>query len=495
MLQAAGAFCSRLSRQYIPNPFIFAIILTAVVFLLGVGLTPAGPFEMVQHWYGGFWNLLSFSMQMVVILLFGYVLASSPPAQKIIAWAARLPNSAGQAIMLITALAVVFGFISWGLGLIVGAIAAREICIEAKKRGIKVHYPLAAAAGFSGLIIFNCGFSASAPLLVNTDGHFLTDSIGLIPISQTILSPYNLIVITTFLIVIPIVYRAMHPDRDDTEEVSDTMMAEDAEPVSKATGSSSQTSQSANSMQRDIAATDAEPIPHVTADGTLAMSAGTSESPVEDEMSFAERLENAQWLTWLIVAAGISYIAYHFMTRGFDLNLNIVNFILLIVGMIAYKTPIAYVKAIDDGIRACGQIVLQFPFYAGIMGMMASSGLVTIFAKWLITVSSAYTFPLMAMISAGIVNLFVPSAGGQWAVQGPILVEAAQALGVDINVIVMAFSYGDQLTNGIQPMWMLPLLGLTALKAREILGYTAVMMMVAFFIFGIGVTVLPPLFA
>lgn len=490
MLQAAGAFCAKLSNQYIPNPFIFAIILSVVVFIMGIGLTGSGPFEMVEHWYDGFWNLLAFAMQMTVILLFGYVLASSPPARKMIGWAARLPNSPGQAILLITVLAIIFGFISWGLGLIIGAISAREVCLQAKKRGIQVHYPLAAAAGFSGLIIFNSGFSSSAPLLVNTEGHFLDSIIGLVPITQTILSPYNLIVFVVFLISIPLVYRAMHPEKSDTEEVPDLSINKDdyikeksySVGVHKSPNMSfSETSPEDNHLS-DIS---------ITEDGSAAINQTNLDN--NEESSFAIRLENAAPLTWIVVAAGLSYIAYHFATSGFDLNLNLVNFMLLIAGMISYKTPMAYVKAIDEGISACGQIVLQFPFYAGIMGMMAGSGLVTIFAEWLIAVSNEYTFPLMAMISAGVVNLFVPSAGGQWAVQGPILVEAAQAIGADIGTTIMAFSYGDQLTNGIQPMWMLPLLGLTALKAREILGYTAVMMLVAFVIFGVGITVLPPL--
>lgn len=489
MLQVAGAFCARLSREYIPNPFIFAVILSAVVYVLGIALTDSGPFQMVEYWYGGFWNLLSFAMQMVVILLFGHVLASSPPARKIIARAARLPKNAGQAIILITVLAVVFGFISWGLGLIIGAIAAKEVCLQAKQRGIKVHYPLAAAAGFSGLIIFNCGFSASAPLLVNTDGHFLADKIGLIPITETIFTPYNLIVITAFLLIIPMVYRAMHPAAADTEEVSDEPTVE-AQALTGPTGIGSE----ATTMERS-SAEEGQSV-HLSPTGVMAVAPTVFEQNGTEHMhrSFAERLEQAPPLTWLVAAAGLSYLGYHFATNGFDLNLNIVNFILLILGLIAYKTPMAYVDAIDEGIRSCGQIVLQFPFYAGIMGMMASSGLVSIFAEWLVAASNQYTFPLLTLISSAITNLFVPSAGGQWAVQGPLLIEAAHKIGADIGVTVMAFSYGDQLTNGIQPMWMLPLLGVTALKAREILGYTAVMMMVAFVIFGVGVTVLPLLF-
>lgn len=468
MLQQAGAICARVSRQIIPNPFVFAIILSLVVFLMGVTLTPTSPGAMVGHWYDGFWNLLSFSMQMVAILLFGYVLASSPVARRLIVRAAELPRSAGECVMLVTVLAVVFGFVSWGLGLIVGAIAAREVCTRAKQRGIRVHYPLATAGGFSGLIIFNCGMSASAPLLVNTPGHFLQDEIGLIPVSATIFSLPNLITILAYLVLIPLVYRAMHPPAADTMEISATEA--DMAETKNTTGNKPATEPQA---QDDFSDEPTRPV----------------------SRTIADRLENARILNWVVAFPGLGYVTYYFVTRGFDLNLNLVNFTLLMLGLLAYGTPLAYVKAIDDGIRACGQIVLQFPFYAGIMGMMSGSGLVALFAHWLVGVSTPFTFPLMAMLSAAVVNLMVPSAGGQWAVQGPLLIEAAHQIGASVPTTVLAFGYGDQLTNAIQPMWMLPLLGVTALKARDIMGYTMVMMLFALVIFGIGVTVLPLLFS
>lgn len=446
MLKTAGAICVRFSKQYVPNPFVFAILISLLIFALGVLVTPASSMDMVRYWYLGFWDLLNFSMQMVAILLFGYVLASSPPVRRIIAKAAVLPKTPGQAIVLITLLAIFFGYLSWGLGLIVGAIAAKEVCYEAKRRNIKVHYPLAAAAGFTALIMFNGGFSASAPLLVNTEGHFLHDVIGLIPVTETIFALPSLITLGLFTLCIPLVYKAMHPDEIDVEEIPD---------------------RSPSAVEEPIRTQDSEPL------------------------TLAEKLEESKILSYLIVAAGLIYIVYHFMTRGFDLNLNIINFSLMIIGMAMYKTPMAYVQAIDEGITACGQIVLQFPFYAGIMGMMGKSGLVDIFASLLISVSNQFTLPLTSFISAGLINIAIPSAGGQWAVQGPILVEAAKMLDVDMGLIVMAYSYGDQVTNGIQPMWMLPLLGIAALKARDILGYTAVMMIVAFIIFSLGLTVFP----
>jgi len=388
---------------------------------------------------------------MTVILLFGYVLASSPPVERAIDRVARIPKTATQAIVMITALAVIFGAVSWGLGLIIGAISARKISQNCLERGIRVHYPLAAAAGFSGLIVFNCGLSASAPLLVNTPGHFLVDEIGLIGLENTILTGYNLVTLLVFLLVIPFVYAAMQPPEHERVTV-------DPEPPAPATE---------NALAGDASLTGA------------------------DDRSVAARMERSFLMSWAVVLVGLGYVAWHFWTNGFDLNLNMVNFILLLAGMAAHGTPIAYVQAVDKAIGACGQVALQFPFYAGIMGIMSGSGLITIFAAGLVSISTEFTFPFFAMLSSAIVNLFVPSAGGQWAVQGPVLIEAARNIGADMGQTIIAFGYGDQLTNGLQPMWMLPLLGVTKLRAGDILGYTAVMMIFGLVIFGAGVTLLP----
>lgn len=503
MLQTLGAFCVRLSHKYVPNPLIFAILLSVVIYLLGITMTDTDPFKMVEHWYGGFWNLLTFGMQMIALLLFGYVLASSPPVRAVVVWAARFPRNSGQAIILITALAMVFAYVNWGLGLIVGAIAAREICKQAKARGVRVHYPLAAAAGFSGLMVFAGGFSATAPLVMNSPGHFLFEQYGLVPISETILTPYNFIIIGVWMLVMPFVYRAMQPAPGETEEIGD-LDGEEEKPAKAPSrggrGGSARAPEASAELVHGAYAFPEDPgyVAATQGGGAAAASlsyGGAAAVLEEPRPSVAERLENARSLTWIVAAAGLVYITYHFATKGFDLNLNIVNFTLLIAGMIAHKTPIAYVKAVDEGIKSCGQIALQFPFYAGIMGMMSGSGMITIFSDWLVAVSNAYTFPVVALISSAIVNVFVPSAGGQWAIQGPTLMEAARTLGVDYGVTIMAFTYGDQLTNGIQPFWMLPLLGVTFLKAREILGYTAVIMLVAFAIYVVGLSTLPLLFA
>lgn len=496
MLRRVGMVTARISRQVIPNPFIFAIVLTAVVYLVGLVLTDSGPFQMIQYWYGGFWNLLEFSMQMVVILLFGYVLASSPPVRRGIERAARWPSTRTQAVVLVAAAAAIFGFLSWGLGLIVGAILARQVADQARQRGLVVHYPLLVAAGFTGLLVFNNGLSASAPLLVATDGHFLMDDIGVIPISQTILTPYNLLAFLGVLIFVPLAYARMHPRPEDSEQFDLPAGGSGSDADRPHSGGERARSPRVRGGSDGGATaveerTDASEVEAVEQQQSVSLSSdGSPTAP-----TLADRMERFAPLTWLTVLAGTSFIVWQFATEGFNLDLNLVNFILLMLGLAAYRTPIAYVEAVDEGIGACGQIVLQFPFYAGIMGMMASSGLIAIFAENLVSISNEFTFPLAVMASSAIVNLFVPSAGGQWAVQGPLVVQAAEALNVDMGQAIIAFGYGDQLTNALQPMWMLPLLGVTQLKARDILGYTAVAMLVVGAVYAVCISVLPLLFS
>ena len=503
MLRIIGAIAVRIAGKLIPDPYIFAIILSTIIFIMGVTLTDTSPMTMVMHWYDGFWNLLQFGMQMILLLLFGSVLAGSPPVRRLIAKLAGKPKTAGQAILLVVFLTMIFAYINWGLGVIVGAICAREVCIQCKQRGIKVHFPLAAAAGFSSMMFFGGGLSATAPLLVNSDNHFLYQQIGRIPIAETLLSPTNLIMMAVWFLVMPFVYRAMHPKSEDITEIEIDHSEEQSQssPVSYRSGQDNTVvleglyQKSPLPRERETAAYDSGDI-ESAAVGVLQnpMQIPTRGRSLRPQLTLAQWLENSACLTWFVVAAGLTYIAYHFLINGFDLNLNIANFVMMIAGMIAYRTPIAYVKAVNDSIGSCGQLALQFPFYAGIMGMMVGSGLVNVFAGWLIHSSTPFTLPLFSFLASGLVNIFIPSAGGQWAVQGPLLMEAAKVLGVDYSTIILAFTHGDQWTNGMQPLWMLPLLGVTALKVNQIVGYTVVVMCVSFLIWAMGLTFLPLLF-
>lgn len=447
MIRTMGEFFTRWTRKYMPDPFLFAILLTFLTYLLGLIFTKSGPFEMIQHWYKGFWELLAFAMQMCLILVTGYALATAPSVKRGLDNLARLPQSNGQAVYITVLVVIIAGYINWGLALIVGAMFAKEVATQGYLRKIPMHYPLLGAAGYIGLSIWHGGFSGSAPLLVATPGHFLEKQIGLIPVGQSLLSPLNIGVFLAMIVILPFLVKALSPKEADIIEID----------------------------KYDPSLLERPPFP-----------AESKASP-----TVAEKLENSPIITYLVVLAGFIFIIHHFYTKGFDLNLNIVNFIFLTVGMLLHRTPIAYVRAIGEATRGCAGIILQFPFYAGIMGMMKYSGLVAVIAGWFVAISTTVTYPIWTYISACIINIFVPSGGGQWAVQGPVAIEAAKALQVSISKTMLAVAYGDQWTNLFQPFWALPLLGITRLRIRDIMGYCITIMLVGFPIYILLLLLLP----
>jgi short-chain fatty acids transporter len=453
MLRGLGEFFTRLSQRFIPDAFVFAILLTFVVYVLGMIFTPNGPFAMIQHWYKGFWELLAFAMQMVLILVTGYMLATAPLVRRGLVWLAAKPRSTGQAAWMVAFVAIILAWISWGLGLIAGAVLAREVAASGRRRGIPIHYPLVAASGYLGLAIWHGGLTGSAPLLVNTPKHFLEDKIGLVALSQTIFTPFNIFVVVALLIIWPFMMAAMVPAKKDIEEADDTVLG-------------------------DL-------VPQPVKPRSLGAAA------YAERLTVARRLEESRLLIWLIGLGGLIYVAWFFANRGLDLNLDIVNFTFLMVGLLLHGTPIAYAAGLREGVKTAGAVVLQFPFYAGIMGMMKYSGLIAVVAGWFVAISTPITYPFWTFVSAALINLAVPSGGGQWAVQGPIMIEAAKQLNVPIARTIMAVAYGDQLTNLIQPFWALPLLGLTGLNARQIMGYTALALFVGFVVMTAGLLLFP----
>lgn len=443
MIARLGALCSRISEQVVPDPFIFAMLLTLVTMLLGVALTPSSPGMMVAHWMNGFWDLLTFGMQMVLILVTGGVLAQSPPARRLIVRLAGWPKSCTSAVLLVSLAAMLSALVNWGLGLILGALLARETAKSLRQRGIPHHYPLIGAAGYTGLLIWHGGLSGSAPLTVATPGHFLEKVTGIIPVTQTTFGTLNVVVALALLICVPFLLRYMLP-RDQKLWVRETS-EEDVE-----------------------------------------NEALTSKS----RKTIAQGLEESRLMTVVVCLLAIGYLISYFSKKGLSgLDLNSINATFLFIGFLFYLKPIRYVKAVGEAVKGASGIILQFPFYAGIMGMMRDSGLVQVFSNALVSASNSLTFPVLAFLSGGLVNLFVPSGGGQWAVQGPILISAASHLGVPNSETVMALAYGDEWTNMLQPFWALPLLAITGLEARQIVGYTAALMILVGPLIALGLLV------
>jgi short-chain fatty acids transporter len=440
-LRRIGALLAALSERWVPDAFVFAVLLTFGAFLLALVATDRGPVALVGDWYRGFWSLLEFAMQMTLVLVTGHALATAPPVRHGLRWLAALPSSAPAAVAMTALLAGLFGLVHWGLGLMTGAMLAIEVAHSAKRRGIRVHLPLVAAAGYLGLMVWHSGLSGSAPLLVNTPGHFLEAQIGLVPLERTILRPYNLLFLGIVLLAAPALLAAMHPAPQDVLEIEGAprrprrlRLLPGAFRTGSATAAS-WSSSSSRARRRMSSRTSARRAPR-----------GRSEPR---ELLFSDAGPRDARHTGLV-------------RRGHA-----------------------------DGARAASGVIVQFPFYAGIMGLMVHSGLVRVVADAFTAVATPATLPVLMMTSAALVNVAVPSGGGQWAVQGPIVIEAAGTLGVDAGTAVMAVAMGDQLTNMIQPFWALPLLGITGLRAGQVLGYTAVTMLLAFVAAAAAITFLP----
>lgn len=444
-----GNLLASFSTRWIPDAFVFAVILSILVYLLGLVLTDHGPVRLIDDWYTGFWGLLEFGMQMTLVLVTGYALASSPPARRAIIWVASLPRGPLSACALTALGAVLLGMVHWGLGLIAGALLAVEVARSCRGRGIRVHFPLLAAAGYTGLMVWHSGLSGSAPLLVNTPGHFLEDQIGIVPLSETIFQPFNLVFLAAMLIGAPLLLMSMHPKSDEVEEIAESV------------------------------------------EGADTTSSGGAVRIVTTDLSPAQRLMHSRILVWVVVAAGLVYLVPSLVVNGVvGMDINLLNFTFLIAGLGLHGTLASYSTAAAEGAKNAAAVIVQFPFYAGIMGIMEHSGLLEIIAEWFVSFSTEFTYPFWALISACLVNLAVPSGGGQWAVQGPIVIGATESLGIDPGVGVMAVGMGDQLTNGIQPFWALPLLALTRLRAGKVLGYSAVVMVFSIIVASLSITFL-----
>ncbi|MDW7674227.1 MAG: short-chain fatty acid transporter [Bacillota bacterium] len=433
MFQRFTRGCVALVQRYLPDPFLFAAILTIIVLLMGMFIANNSFMQMVQYWGNGFWSLLAFAMQMSLVLVTGYTLASSPPFKKALGAIAGAVNSPGQAIVVTTLVALVAAWINWGFGLVIGALIAKEMA----KKVPGADYRLLIASGYMGFLVWHAGFSGSIPLTIATENHFLYDKIGIIPTSETIFASFNLIPMIALFIGLPILAWSMIPSKENTITIDPELLKE-------------------------------------------APTAATSQEPLTP----ADRLENSWILSALIGVMGLIFIFYYFSTKGFALNLDIVNFIFLFLAILFHGTPRRFLNAIGEAAKGAGGIILQFPFYAGIMGMMTASGLAAIMSQWFVSISTATTFPFFTFLSAGLVNLFVPSGGGQWAVQAPIMIPASMELGVPVAKTAMAVAWGDAWTNMIQPFWALPALGIAGLNAKDIMGYCLVALMFSGVIIG-----------
>lgn len=427
----------KLVQRWMPEPFLFAIILTFIAALLAMPICRQTPIEVITNWGGGVWGLLAFAMQMALVLVTGSALASAPALKRGIAWMASLPKTPVAAIALVTSVSAIACWLNWGFGLIVGVIFAKEIA----RRLNGVDYRLLIASAYSGFVVWHAGLSGSVPLKLATPGPDLAAAtsgaiVNPLPISQTILHPFNIGMVVLVIIAITVVNAMMHPKGENVISVDPNLLEE--------------------------------------SESTLKAVKQIGDKP--GKKTPAEILENSRLLTCLVSLLGLSYVIINLCFKGGAFDLGAVIMIFLFLGVLFHGTPVAYVRAFGKAASGAAGIILQFPFYAGIMGIITGVGesgicFGTVISNACINISSPVTYPLLTFLCAALLNMFVPSGGGHWAIQAPIMFTAGAELGVDPGLTGMAIAWGDAWTNMIQPFWALPALAIAKLSAKDIMGF------------------------
>ncbi len=430
--RAAAPFVGFVERFY-PDAFVFAILLTLATFILAITLAGESPSAAVEIWGLGLTGLLSFIAQIALTLICAHALAHTDLVRSVLERLARLPRSAAQGYGLVAAVAGIGSLIAWSMGLIVGGLMALQVATVARERGMAIHYPLLVASAYSGFVVWHMGYSSSSALFVATPGHALESMTGIIPVTETIFAPWNLALAAVTVIVVAGMCSAMGPDR--CREYRGEAGSDDV-------------------------------------------------APQRRTETWGGWLETRRALSLVMGGLVLWFLVLWFAGRGLNLTLDIVNWSFLGLGLVLARSPLHYVALISNASRTVGPIVLQYPFYAGIMALMTGTALVTIISGAFVAISTPQTLSFWAFLAAGVLNFFIPSGGGQWAVQGPIFIEAARQLDVAFPRIVMAVAYGDQWSNLIQPFWTIPLLAVAGLNMRAIMGYCFLVFVATGVLFG-----------
>lgn len=433
-IQRMGNYLLRLAMKYMPDSTIFAIVLTVISFVLGIVLTGQGPLQMAKYWGDGFWGLLTFGMQMALIIITGSCVASSPSVRNLINKIAEIPKTGKSATWFIAFVSILISFFHWGLSLVVAGQLSKSIARRFQKQGEAFEYGLFGAAAYAGLMTWNGTLSSSVGLSIATPGHFLEKEMGVISMTDYMFNLPNIFITIAFIVICPLLLMMLHPNKERCNQLSER-------------------------AKEVIQTVDPQPL----------------QKPANP--SVGDSLNYSQPLTLIIVILGFVYVVASFVEKGFAaLNINMLNLIFLFLGMLLHKNVANYVRAIGNSVKEASGVIFQFPFYAGIQGIIAGSGMINIFSQGLSSLGNETVFMLVTFLVASLVNMFVPSGGGQWAVQGPIAVASAKLLGANVIKSSLMVAYGNTWTNMAQPFWALSLFGITGLEAKDMMGYSIAFM-------------------
>ena len=436
-------------EQVMPDPFVLAIGLTLVVALLAVAFAPHASLAVIlTSWYGGTFNILGFALQMILILATGYAIADAPLVQRGLRAMAAGVRTPTRAALLVFPIVAMSAWLNWGLGLVVGALLSREIA-----KRVKVDFAWLVAGSYSAWSVCNSGLSSSIALSQASHGNALNlveKATGqVIPLSETVFAPFVFIPTVLVVVVMTAIFIWMHPKQADVVAFNET--------------------------QSEPAAT-AEADPH-------ARDAKTS--------SFAARLEQSMLGTLFLLVLGVGYLAMTWTSKGFELDINTTILIFLLVGLALQRTPIAYADAIRRAARQTGSMLLQYPMYGGIMGIMTGTGLASTIAKTFVAIATPVTLPVLSYLSSLIITLLIPSAGGHWAVQGPFVLPAALSLHASVPRTAMGVAMAENVSNMLQPFWAVPVVAIAGIRIQRVMGYTAITFVVSLVIYAAALWLIP----
>jgi short-chain fatty acids transporter len=422
---------------------VLAVGLSILTAILAALFAPKGSVTTIfTGWYNGLFSILAFAFQVLLILVTGYALSTSAPVRAVLRRLAGLGTTPNRAIVLTIVTVYFASFLNWGFGLVVAGLLAREIA-----QRIRIDFGWLVGGAYSGWMIFSSGFSSSIALSLATPGsnlNIVEKVTGkVLPLSATLLTPLNLVPAALLLIALPVLFCAIKPGDTDVQ-IADLNPNEEAEKDQEPTG----------------------------------------------PMTLARRLEQSCVLNLVMVVGGIIALGCIWRQTGFSLDLNSVIFLFLIAGLLLHWRPIAYIQAVNRAARVTGPLILQYPLYGGIMGILISTGLADVVAKAFIQLADAHTLPFCNYVASLFISLFVPSAGGHWAVQGPFAVPAAAGLHASQAATAMGVAYGEQVADMIQPFWALPVVAVAGISIRRVMGFTVMSFLLGTVLFGAALLIL-----
>ena len=433
-------------ERALPDAYVFALLLTFLGAVMAYWLAPHGdPETIVSGWYDGVFNIFTFAFQMVMMLATGYALACTPIARRALERIASFPSTPRTAIALTVLVSLIASWLNWGLGLVTSALLAREIA-----KRIRIDFGWLVAAAYSGFVISTEGLSGSIALSQATHGSALNivEKVTghLVPLSQTVFTRFNLVPVLMLVMVLPLILCFIGPAEKDVVVADvEKLRAEDAPPTVK-----------------------------------------------EKQRTLGVILDQAWLLTVLAFAFGAAALAHALRKSQFSLDLNSVILILFLAGVILHWRPAAYVAAMRQAGRFTGPLILQYPLYGGLMGIMTATGLAGVFSAGIIRFSTVRTLPFFTYLTSLLITLFIPSGGGHWAVQGPFAIPAAQALHASMAGTTMSVAMGESVANMLQPFWVLPILAIAGISMRRVMGFMVITFLTALVCFGLSLLILLP---